>query len=62
VGAEELHEGGLLGFRSGAFKDKAQSQAMLATQYYNGQGVTTNYDQAFAWAQKSAQVGNILAE
>jgi hypothetical protein len=35
---------------------------MLAQQYYNGEGVATNYDQSFAWAQKSTARNNMLGE
>jgi TPR repeat protein len=49
-------------FQTAAFGGIAQAQAMLASQLYNGEGVATNYDQAFAWAQKSTAQGNLLGE
>ncbi len=40
----------------------AGAQSRLASLSYNGQDVPTNYDQAFAWAQKSAAQQNMFGE
>jgi hypothetical protein len=49
-------------FQIAALNGMAAAQAMLAQQYYNGEGVATNYDQSFAWAQKSTARNNMLGE
>jgi hypothetical protein len=49
-------------FQIAAFQGVAGAQAMLASQFYHGQGVPVNYDQAFAWAQKSAAQQNLFGE
>ena len=40
----------------------AKSQASLGTLYYNGRGVTKDYEQAFYWIQKSAEQGYSTAQ
>jgi hypothetical protein len=49
-------------FQIEALSGNAQAQAQLAWHFENGNGVATNYDQAFAWAQKSAAQNNMLGE
>jgi hypothetical protein len=49
-------------FQIAALSGMAQAQGMLASQFYNGEGVATNYEQSFAWAQKSTAQDNMLGE
>jgi hypothetical protein len=48
--------------RIAALQGHARAQAMLASQIYNGQGVTQSDSLAFEWARSSAERNDILGE